>query len=473
MMNYHKASFIWFTLWGSAMTTITSNYANYNNYNDYQSGNYQAENGWWGSAGGSSEYFTVNSTFPNATTFNWDWPSASNYGPVAFPSVTYVNQWAAGTENGAGRSPGSLYANEVPTTISNISTLTATYNVSLGGNSTYNDVCFDIWLTAPGSHNLNWTTVGPETELMIMVQTPPSWGGTGGSFTAGGIVNGELQVQEGGNGSVNWQQDVVYTPQPMLSGTLDINAIMKQLVAMGDLNSNEQISNITFGSEVSGNTGSMTVNQFSVDWQNSGSTTPTPPTAIASTVHDAENVAYTFALSNFGYSDPNGTTDALANIKVTSLPTSGTLEDNGVAVTAGQTISAADISSGHLTFMPVANSLVASSFNFSVTDTVNNLTSTTPAAMTIDISSTVPPTVSPSGTIVQNNSSSHITDSAYNLWTVTNGIVDENSKPAGYSAHVTEIAYVSGLVYQENSSGHWWDWTGSTWASTSNPFHHH
>jgi len=345
------------------MTTITSNNANYTNFNDYQAGNYEVANDCWGSGAesGITDWLTLNpATFPGGVTFDWNWPtvSASTWSPQAYPDMIYVHQWA----NGNGGGTGALYSNEVPDTLSNISTLTASYNVSLAGNTASTDVAFDIWLTSPGNHNLNWTTVGPETELMIFVHSPTAFGSGSGNFTAGGITNGSLSVGTQSNGSVNWQFVSVQAPQDMLSGTININAIFQTLVADGVLNANEQVSDIRFGSEVSGGAGSLTINSFNVNWQD-GTTPPPPPP-----------------------------------------PT---------------------------------------------------------------------PTVSPSGTVVPNNSGGTITDSSLNLWTVTNGVVDENAHAAGYSANVTEIAYVTGLVYQENSSGHWWDWTGSTWASTSNPFHHH
>src|SRR5262249_50524452 len=44
--------------------------------------------------------------------------------------------------------------------------------------------------------------------------------------------------------------------------------------------------------------------------------------------------------------------NALLAVEITSLPTAGTLTNNGVAVTAGQFISAADIAGGRLKFTP-------------------------------------------------------------------------------------------------------------------------
>ena len=260
------------------MTTITSNNANYSNYNDYQAGNYEAANDWWGGAGNtSSEYFTLDTaTFPAGTQFYWNWPtvSASTWSPQAYPDVIYVHQWA----NGNGGGTGALFSNEVPTSLSNLSTLTATYNVSLSGNTASSDVLFDLWLTAPGqSNDLNWVTAHPQTEVEIFIHSPTAFGSTSGNFTAGGIVDGNVTVGSNTNGTATWQTVGVTTASDMLSGTLDINAIFKALEANGTISSAEQISDIRLGSEVSGGAGSLAVNSFSVDWQNVGSTQIAPP----------------------------------------------------------------------------------------------------------------------------------------------------------------------------------------------------
>jgi len=74
---------------------------------------------------------------------------------------------------------------------------------------------------------------------------------------------------------------------------------------------------------------------------------------------------------------------------------------------------------------------------------------------------------SPSGTSIP--STSKITDSSGNVWTVSGGVVYENGKMAGYSNAVKELLYENNIIYQENSGGDWWSWNGSTWSGTSNP----
>jgi hypothetical protein len=111
------------------------------------------------------------------------------------------------------------------------------------------------------------------------------------------------------------------------------------------------------------------------------------PSALTSSVQVVENQTYAFKTSDFGYSDPNGTADPLASVTIASLPSTGTLIDNGAAVSAGQVISAADIAGGKFTFTPNHDVTTAGSFNFDVTDSLDGTTSASAAAMTIDISS--------------------------------------------------------------------------------------
>jgi hypothetical protein len=72
---------------------------------------------------------------------------------------------------------------------------------------------------------------------------------------------------------------------------------------------------------------------------------------------------YTFKAADFGFSDING--DALEAVKITTLPDSGTLELDGVAVTAGQFVPAAEIAD--LVYTP-GSETTGRSFTFQVQD---------------------------------------------------------------------------------------------------------
>ena len=95
-----------------------------------------------------------------------------------------------------------------------------------------------------------------------------------------------------------------------------------------------------------------------------------PPSGANNTVTTLEDTAYTFTAADFGFSDPNDSpANGLLAVRISTLPTPGTLRLTGVAVTAGQSITLANITAG-LFFTPVidANGLNYASFTFQVQD---------------------------------------------------------------------------------------------------------
>ncbi|MBK9081559.1 MAG: tandem-95 repeat protein [Rhizobiales bacterium] len=93
------------------------------------------------------------------------------------------------------------------------------------------------------------------------------------------------------------------------------------------------------------------------------------PEGTDATLTTAEDTPYTFSAADFGFGDPSDTpANAFASVIVTTLPGSGALTLNGVAVTAGQVIAATDI--GGLVWTPAtdANGAGVASFTFQVVD---------------------------------------------------------------------------------------------------------
>lgn len=101
--------------------------------------------------------------------------------------------------------------------------------------------------------------------------------------------------------------------------------------------------------------------------------TALPPAGTNTSVTAQENGSYTFSAANFGFMDVNGTT--LSAVEITTLPSAGSLTCNGVAVTAGMFVSAADINAGKLVYTPDANASGSNytSFTFQVRDSNGNL----------------------------------------------------------------------------------------------------
>ena len=115
------------------------------------------------------------------------------------------------------------------------------------------------------------------------------------------------------------------------------------------------------------------------------------PSGTDNAITVEEDGSHTFTVAEFGFSDVDG--DALSAVVINTLPAQGVLRLNGVAVTAGQAISVADIAGGLLVYTPDANESGPNyaSFTFSVRDdggTANGgaNTDTTPNVMAIAVS---------------------------------------------------------------------------------------
>jgi hypothetical protein len=155
------------------------------------------------------------------------------------------------------------------------------------------------------------------------------------------------------------------------------------------------------------------------------------PTGTDTTVTTLEDTAYAFTAADFGFSDPNDTTpNSLLAVKITTLPGAGTLQDNGVNVTAGQFVSVTDINAGELVFTPVANANGAAyaTFTFQVQDNGGTANGgmdldPTPKTMTIDVT---PVNDAPVGT---NNTVTTLEDTPYPFTAADFGFSDPNDAP--------------------------------------------
>ncbi|RAK56145.1 calcium-binding protein, partial [Phenylobacterium soli] len=115
--------------------------------------------------------------------------------------------------------------------------------------------------------------------------------------------------------------------------------------------------------------------------------------------------ARTLSASDFGFTDPDG--DSLGAVKIATLPGSGSLTNSGVAVTAGQVVTAADIAAGHLVYTPAA--LGQATFTFQVQDAGlvgwgTNLDAT-PNTLTLSVSNAPPPSPPPPPTVITSGTS--------------------------------------------------------------------
>ncbi len=119
------------------------------------------------------------------------------------------------------------------------------------------------------------------------------------------------------------------------------------------------------------------------------------PVGMNQTVTTLEDVSYTFALADFGFTDPlDSPANSFNRVQITTLPGQGILRLNGTVVTVGQFVTVTDITANRLAFTPAldANGTPYASFTFQVEDDGGmanggvNL-DPTPNTLTIDVTS--------------------------------------------------------------------------------------
>ena len=119
---------------------------------------------------------------------------------------------------------------------------------------------------------------------------------------------------------------------------------------------------------------------------------------------DVASTGHVLSVADFGFTDTGDTpANALSAVKITTLPTTGTLKLNNVNVTAGQDIPLASITGNLLKFHPALNTFgsAVSNFTFQVIDDgatggANVNTDPTANTITYQVTSTdaIPPTIS-------------------------------------------------------------------------------
>ncbi len=74
------------------------------------------------------------------------------------------------------------------------------------------------------------------------------------------------------------------------------------------------------------------------------------------TITMLEDIAYVFAVADFGFNDPlDEPQNEFLAVKITTLPSNGSLKLSGINVAAGQFIPVTSLMSGSLTFIPLIN----------------------------------------------------------------------------------------------------------------------
>ncbi|WP_295449369.1 cadherin-like domain-containing protein, partial [uncultured Thiodictyon sp.] len=231
----------------------------------------------------------------------------------------------------------------------------------------------------------------PTAPLILEDVTSPAFNG----WTVGGggstLYEAVVTVQTPGSGNLVTSG---YTgPAILYQGDLaGIKTFLDQLKFQGAANYNGTVAiDVTINGYNGGYAGSV------------NETLPTAFTITVTAVNDApagannavivaEDGSHTFTAAEFGFSDAiDG--NALSGVVITSLPLHGTLTNNGIALSAGDAVSAANIAAGKLVFAPVANANGTGygNFTFQVQDDggiANGGINTDPSAKTMTINVT-------------------------------------------------------------------------------------
>jgi hypothetical protein len=233
--------------------------------------------------------------FQSGTSFSWRYPA--NVGRVyGYPHIDYDPRVARVSS----------------TQDANIVNLAANYDVHLSdlANST---VAFDIWFN--GQPYGAWETTN--IELLVEVHPtsrPVSQNGIRARLrrlfgaqpqpdsprllTGKGFAGATVHVSNMNEAGASWKFIDVKMPEDMMSGTLSLSNIIKELIWDGVMTGQEYLGSLQFGSEVLGGTGSLQVNSLSYDW-----------TATATSVGAAGNKAFQMTGGGANHVVGNGVVD--------------------------------------------------------------------------------------------------------------------------------------------------------------------
>ena len=155
-------------------------------------------------------------------------------------------------------------------------------------------------------------------------------------------------------------QGSTWTPVsgPGMFTAVDMDTFTVDMSYLPNFNGVQQLR--VLGTDASGNTFNLylTVNVTPVN---------DAPSGADETVAVANGDTYVLGLADFGFSDPVEH-DSFLSVLMTTVPASGTLLLNGVAVVAGQEILASDIDAGKLSYVAPANAGGLIGFDFQVRD---------------------------------------------------------------------------------------------------------
>ena len=201
-------------------------------------------------------------------------------------------------------------------------------------------------------------------------------------------AGGDVMLDGSGSSGEAWGSNVTYSwaltsPATGVTVMFDDDTSASPTVTIPALAANTEL---TFTLTVTGRGGTRGI-ATATDTATVGVANNTAPTAAAGSVTTSEDTPHTFDAADFNFSDTDSG-DALASVKIESLPTTGTgelqLDDVAIGATP-QTVTKAQLDAGSLEYVPPANANgpAYASFNFKVNDGAAD--SAAPYIMTLNV----------------------------------------------------------------------------------------
>ena len=188
----------------------------------------------------------------HGTRFEWHYGTDDSK-ILAYPSVMLgYSPWGVGTSTA------------VETRISALRDFDLTYDVRISGQTGHFNVAYDLWLCDRPQATPDDIT----TEVMVWVHSgdfaqpdPASASWTSDGFTAKVYVIDGFSAAPG----QEWRYVAVVLNADRLSGTIDMDGLLRFLTAQGIVDAADYVTGVEFGTEINFGHGSMTLNTFDYD----------------------------------------------------------------------------------------------------------------------------------------------------------------------------------------------------------------
>ncbi len=226
----------------------------------YQSGVYNIVNNVWGkhtlvNGVDFTQTIQFDTSAPTSNIqFNWNWPTNSPFGVLAYPEITAgYKPWdeAGGTA--------------LESRVDELKDFDVSFDLDISGQTDQYNVAMEFWMTSKAQGGAPDIT----TEVMVWLHNGnfnPA-GQVTGTYADGGYAS-EIYVENSmdvGTGQ-SWRYIAMRPDTEFLNGTIDLHDVLVALERAGLVKPSDYITGFELGAEVIGGTGGMTINSVSYEF---------------------------------------------------------------------------------------------------------------------------------------------------------------------------------------------------------------